>query len=223
MAILMTTSPRCIARLSLYRRLLTELKEEKIDRVYSHELARRAGVSAAQVRRDIMGLGYSGTPNTGYEVQALIDSIAAHIDPPEGQQVALVGVGNLGKALLSYFQGRRAKLRIAAAFDNDPEKAGRVIGGCRCHGVEEIPSVARKEGITVGIVAVPAAVAQETADLLVRAGITGILTFAPVPIEVPPDVYVEHVDITIRLETVAFFALRGKAPRSQRRSSAKGG
>lgn len=219
----MTNSPRCIARLSLYRRLLAEIKEEKTDQVYSHELARRAGVSAAQVRRDIMGLGYSGTPNTGYEVQALINSIAAHIDPPDGQQVALVGVGNLGKALLSYFQGRRAKLRIAAAFDNDPGKTGRVIGGCRCYGMEEIPSVVRKEGITVGIVAVPAAVAQETADLLVRTGITGILNFAPVPIKVQPSIYVEHVDITIRLETVAFFALRGREPRGQTRSGAKGG
>lgn len=216
MAPAMTTSPRCIARLSLYRRLLAELKEEKTEQIYSHELAKRAGVSAAQVRRDIMGLGYSGTPNTGYEVQALINGIAAHIDPPEGLQVALVGVGNLGKAFLSYFQGRRAKLRIAAAFDNDPEKIGQVIGGCRCYGMEEIPSVVRKEGITVGIVTVPAAVAQETADLLVKAGITGILNFAPVPVEVQPSIYVEHVDITIRLETVAFFALRGRAPRSQK-------
>jgi redox-sensing transcriptional repressor len=213
----MTTSPRCVARLSLYRRLLAELQAEKTDRVYSHELARRAGVSAAQVRRDIMGLGYSGTPNTGYEVQALVDSIAAHIDSPEGQQVALVGVGNLGRALLSYFQGRRAKLRIAAAFDNDPEKAGRVIGGCRCYGTGELPGVIRKERITVGIVAVPAAAAQETAELLVKAGVAGLLNFAPVPIEVPPHIYVEHVDITIRLETVAFFALRGRAPRRQRR------
>lgn len=212
----MTISPRCIARLSLYRRLLTDIKEEKTGQIYSHELARRAGVSAAQVRRDIMGLGYSGTPNTGYEIQALINSIAAHIDPPDGQQVALVGVGNLGKALLSYFQGRRAKLRIVAAFDNDPEKTGRVIGGCRCYGMEEIPNVVRKEGITVGIVTVPAAVAQETADLLVRAGVTGILNFAPVPIKVQPSIYVEHVDIIIRLETVAFFARRGREPRSQK-------
>ena len=191
-------SPKTISRLSLYRRLLGHSVAQRIDRIYSHELARCAGISAAQVRRDIMTLGYSGTPNTGYEVQALIDNISEHIDAPEGQQVALVGVGNLGQALLSYFStGRRTNLRIVAAFDTASTKTGRVLYGCRCYRPEEMAQVAQRERISVGIIAVPAEAAQETADQLVQAGATGILNFAPVPIKVPAGVYVENMEITI--------------------------
>lgn len=206
----MTESPRSIARLSLYRRLLTEIQAEGSASVYSHELARRAGVSPAQVRRDIMTLGYSGTPNTGYQVEALTASIAAHIDPAEPQHLALVGVGNLGKALLQYFRGRQSKLHMAATFDTDPEKIGKTIAGCRCHPVAAITKVVLAENITVGILTVPAPHAQESADRLVQAGVSGLLNFAPAPIKVPDQVYVEHMDIAIRLETVAFFALRGR-------------
>jgi redox-sensing transcriptional repressor len=205
-------SPKTISRLSLYRRLLTDYAaNEHAERIYSHGLARLAGVSAAQVRRDIMSVGYSGTPNTGYEIRALIDHISAHIDAPEGQQVALVGVGNLGRAILSYFSGgRRAQLKVVAGFDTAPEKTGRVLLGCRCYPMDQLAEVARRERITIGIIAVPASVAQETADRLVAAGAVGLLNFAPVPIKVPLNVFVENVDITIKLETVAFFALRSR-------------
>ena len=200
-------SPKTISRLSLYRRLLSNGVFAQVDRIYSHELASCAGVSAAQVRRDIMSLGYSGTPNTGYEVQALIDNISEHIDAPEGQQVALVGVGNLGQALLSYFRtGRRTGLKIAAAFDTASAKTGRVLYGCSCYPLEDMAEVIQRERISVGIIAVPAEAAQETVDRLVRAGVNGILNFAPVPIGVPASVYVENMEITIKLETVAFFA-----------------
>ncbi len=205
-----SVSPRTISRLSLFRRLLSEHRgDEGAESVYSHELARWAGVSAAQVRRDIMLLGYSGTPNTGYDTQALIDSISAHIDAQDGQQVALVGIGNLGKAILSYFSsGKKTNLRVVAAFDSAPERTERLLYGCRCHRIEELAAVVRRERISVGIIAVPVEVAQETANRLVAAGITGILNFAPMPLKVAPRVYVENVDITIKLETVAFFADR---------------
>lgn len=202
-------SPKTIARLSLYRRLLSDCRAEQIERVYSHELARRAGVSAAQVRRDIMALGYSGTPNTGYDVQALAENISVHLDAPEGQQVAMVGIGNLGRAVLAYFSGRRAKLKIVAAFDTDPQKTGRVIHGCRCYDIDEIPRVMPDEDISVGIVTVPSAAAQDIADLLVRSGVQGLLNFAPVPLKVPKNVYVEHMDMAIALDKVAFFANKG--------------
>jgi len=199
-------SPKTIARLSLYRRLLIN-SVEQADRIYSHELARRAGVSAAQVRRDIMSLGYSGTPNTGYEVRALVDNISDHIDAPQGQQAALIGVGNLGQALLSYFSsGKGTRLKIIAAFDTASTKTGGVLYGCRCYRIEEITRIVRQEGITVGIIAVPAEAAQETAYQLVAAGVTGILNFAPTPLKVPPYVYIENMDTAIALETVAFFA-----------------
>jgi redox-sensing transcriptional repressor len=203
-------SPKTVSRLSLYRRLLDEYRApEEGACVYSHELARWAGVSAAQVRRDIMLLGYSGTPNTGYEIRALRESIAARIDAPDGQQVALIGIGNLGKAILSYFSsGRKTQLRLVAAFDTLPERTDRLLYGCRCYHVDQLRPVAQRERISVGIITVPVEAAQETADLLVGAGITGILNFAPAPVQVPARVFVENMDITIKLETVAFFAVR---------------
>jgi redox-sensing transcriptional repressor len=200
-------SPRSISRLNLCRHLLATQLSERVERIYSHALGRAAGVSAAQVRRDIMGLGHSGTPNNGYDVRALIDDISDRMDQAGGQQVGLVGVGNLGRAILSYFSsGRKTKLKIVAAFDSEPEKVDRVLYGCRCYSLEQTPQVVRAEEITTGIIAVPAAVAQRTSDQLVSAGITGILNFAPVPITTPPLVYVEQVDITVKLGTVAYFA-----------------
>jgi len=199
-------SDKTIGRLSLYRRLLRRGIPGGCRYIFSHELAALAGVTAAQVRRDIMNIGYSGNPNRGYDVKELAESIGNFLDAPEGQRAALVGVGNLGRAILAYFSGRRPKLSIAAAFDIDPAKCGKVIHGCRCYSVKELGEVVRGKDITVGIITVPASEAQGTADLLVEVGIKGILNFAPVPLRIPPGVYVEDIDMTMSLEKVAYFA-----------------
>ena len=129
---------KTVGRLSLYRRLLSNLLiEKKEEFIFSHQLARVAGVTAAQVRRDMMIIGYSGSPKRGYAIEELIESIGQFLDAPDLQAVALVGVGNLGRAILTYFAGRRPNLKIVAAFDNDPNKAGTVIGGCRCYAMQE--------------------------------------------------------------------------------------
>jgi redox-sensing transcriptional repressor len=202
-------SPRIVKRLSMYRRLLSTQLGEKSERIYSHELGLAAGVSAAQVRRDIMGLGHSGTPNNGYDISALISGISEQIDPPAGQQIALVGVGNLGRAILSYFSSASmTKLRIVAAFDVRSDITNRVLSGCRCYRLDQMAEILPAEQITTGIIAVPAEAAQSIADGLVTSGVLGILNFAPVPIKAPPQVYVEHMEITIKLETVAYFAQR---------------
>jgi len=199
-------SERTIGRLSLYRRLLRELESAGVNNIYSQELARMAGVTAAQVRRDIMAIGYSGSPARGYDVHALGESIGDYLDAPGGQGVALVGIGNLGRAIMAFFSGRRPRLAIVAAFDADPYKVNRVIHGCRCYPAEEIGQVVREQNITVGIITVPASEAQNVAETLVRAGVRGILNFAPVPLRVPAGVYVEQIDMTMALEKVAFFA-----------------
>ena len=199
-------SDKTIGRLSLYRRLLNRLLAEGARNVYSHQLAVIAGVTPAQVRRDIMSIGYSGNPNRGYDVADLVESIGQSLDDPAGQRAALVGTGNLGRALLTYFSGRRPKLSIVAAFDTDPLKFDRVIQGCRCHDAARIPEVVKEQDITVGVITVPAAAAQNVATTLVRAGITGILNFAPVRLAVPAGVYVEDIDLTMALEKVAYFA-----------------
>ena len=118
----------------------------------------------------------------------------------------LVGIGNLGRALMAYFSLRRPRLCIEAAFDVDPKKVGRVIHGVRCHAMDEIDEVCREQGAHVGIIAVPAGNAQAVADSLIRAGVRGLLNFAPVPLHVPDGIYVENMDMTMSLEKVAFFA-----------------
>ncbi|HUS58961.1 MAG TPA: redox-sensing transcriptional repressor Rex [Planctomycetota bacterium] len=197
---------KTIGRLSLYRRLLNGLVASGVKNVYSHELAKMAGVTAAQVRRDMMAVGYSGSPTRGYDVRALVESIGESLDAPEGQGVALVGIGNLGRAIMAYFTGRRPRLSIVAAFDSDPAKVNRVIHGCRCHSTAEMPEVVRDLGIKIAIITVPSSEAQAVTDALVHAGVTGLLNFAPSPLRVPPGVYVEDIDMTMSLEKVAFFA-----------------
>ncbi|KZD20021.1 MAG: hypothetical protein AO396_07390 [Candidatus Fermentibacter daniensis] len=120
--------------------------------------------------------------------------------------MALVGVGNLGRAILTYFSGRRRNLRITASFDVDPLKTGRVINGCRCYSMSELGDVLERGRIKTAILAVPAGKAQETTDALVAAGVRGILNYAPVPLRVPDGVFLEERDMTMSLETVAFFA-----------------
>ncbi|MBP7146207.1 MAG: redox-sensing transcriptional repressor Rex [Acidobacteria bacterium] len=201
-----TISERTIGRLSLYRRLLSELGAEGARNVYSHQLAGRAGCTAAQVRRDLMAIGYTGSPYHGYNVEELAKSIGRFLDHTLEQPVVLVGVGNLGRAILTFYADRHPKLPIAACFDRAPEKVGRLVNGCRCHPVEEMESVVRRLGSHVGILAVPSAAAQDVADRLIQAGVRGILNFAPVRLRVPIDVYVEDLDMTMALEKVAYFA-----------------
>lgn len=208
-------SDKTIGRLSLYRRLLTGLLAEGELSIFSHQLARLAGGTAAQVRRDVMATGYTGSPTKGYDTAELIESIGSFLDDPEGTGAALVGVGNLGRAIMAYFAGRRPKLTITAAFDSDPAKTNRVIHGYRCYPTEELASVVKEQGIQVGIIAVPTAAAQETADLMTEAGITGILNFAPSRLRVRPSVYVEDIDMTMALEKAAYFGRQTRRKQSE--------
>jgi redox-sensing transcriptional repressor len=170
-----------------------------------------AGCTAAQVRRDIMAIGYSGSPTRGYDVRQLIDAIGCFLDDHELQGVALIGVGNLGRALLAYFAGRRPKLAITAGFDADPSKGNRVINGVRCYPMDRLEAIITEQGIRQIIIATPADAAQEVADKAVRAGVRGILNFAPTPLRVREDVYVDNIDMTTSLEKVAYFARSGDA------------
>jgi redox-sensing transcriptional repressor len=202
------TSERTIGRLSLYRRILGHLKTDGRPYIHSHQIAALCGVTPAQVRRDLMSIGYSGSPNRGYDTSELLWSIEDFLYDSKGQNVALVGVGNLGRAILAYFTGRRPRLTVVAAFDNDPAKHSRVILGCRCHPLEQIEPVVRAQGIQVGILTVPASAAQQVAERLVEAGVTGLLNFAPVALRLPLHVHVEDIDLAMSLEKVAFFSRR---------------
>lgn len=207
----MTPSEKTVGRLSVYRRLLMELEAEGQAHVFSHELGARTGATAAQVRRDLMGVEYMGSPSRGYDVKRLLAGLERVLDAPEVEEVTLVGVGNLGRAILAFFQGRRPKLRVTVAFDKDPAKADRVLQGCRCHRMEDLAQVLGERRIRLAILTVPAAAAQGVVEQLVAAGVTGILNFAPTPLRVPLGVFIETVDLTMSLEKVAYFARRGEA------------
>ncbi len=210
-------SEKTVARLALYRRLLVDLVSQGRRSIYSHELAGLAKGSAAQVRRDLMVVGYEGSPSRGYSIDKLIEALSRLLDHPASQKVALVGVGNLGRALLSYFAGRGSQYSVAAAFDADPGKVGHAVNGCPVYAPDRLAEVIEREGIEVAMVAVPAGEAQRTIHDLCGAGITGILNFAPVRVWVPEGVYIEYLDMSMSLERVAFFA-RSKRRTSQRDS-----
>ncbi len=202
----MPSPERTVGRLSLYRRLLQAEQDRGVTNVFSHQLASLAGVTAAQIRRDLTHVGYTGSPRLGYSVGELKDAIEAYLTPAGEERLALVGVGNLGRALLDHFSGRHRRLSIEAAFDKNPEKAGRVILGCRCYPMDELEEVLRREGIVAAIIAVPTDQAQDVADALMLAGVTGILNFAPISLRTRRGVYLESNDLTMAIEKVAFFA-----------------
>ena len=193
-----------IGRLSTYRRILLDHQRRGKNRVFSHEIAELGGFTPAQVRRDIMTIGYNGSPARGYEVAGLVTRIGQVLDCPGGCSFALVGVGHLGQALLAFFDGRNPYLRIGVAFDIDPKYVGKTIHGCPCHAVDELETIIERDRIRMAVLAVPVAVAQEITDRLVAAGVNAILNFVPSRLNVPDGVYVEHVDITVSLERVAF-------------------
>ena len=194
-----------IGRLSLYRRLLLDLSAGGMRQIYSHQLASAAVASPAQVRRDLMMIGFTGSPRKGYAVEELIGAVNTVLAQSVETSVALVGVGNLGRAILAYY-GNRQPIRFAAAFDRALEKTGRILHGCRCYPADQMAEVIERDAIHVGVIAVPAGEAQAVADQLVLAGVKGILNFAPVRLRVPAGLYVENVDLMMALDRVAYYA-----------------
>ncbi len=201
----LTIPVNTLGRLSLYRRLLLEQLGAGARQVYSHQLASLAVSKPAQVRRDLMTIGFTGSPRKGYAIAELVAAINAVLARSVETAVALVGVGNLGRAILAYYANRQP-VRFAAAFDRAPEKTGRVLHGCRCFGIEQMADIIGREQIHVGVIAVPASEAQGIADQLVLAGVKGILNFAPVRLRVPAGLYVENVDLMMALDKVAYYA-----------------
>lgn len=206
-------SEKTVSRLSLYRRLLTESVPRERHYVYSHELAAMVNVTPSQVRRDIMVTGCYGNPSRGYRKDELLQAIAQVVDANQVQNLGLVGIGKLGGALLGYFQGRRPNLRVVAAFDVNRDKVDRLYHGIPCYHLDRLEEVIRREGINTGIVTVPGSEAQAVAERMVVAGVTGILNFAPAPLQLPPNVYVEAIDMAVALEKVAFYARQNAAHR----------
>lgn len=197
---------KTVERLSQYRRALLLILSKEKTHVFSHEIAQMLHITPVQVRRDLMLIGYSGNLRKGYDIKELIELIGKIIDTEKGQKVAVVGLGNLGKAIISYFRGKRTKLTIVAAFDVNSDKIDRVYNGVPCHHVDLLSEIIKRENISIGIITVPAEQAPTIAETLVLSGIKGILNFTPKPLNVSPYVYLEEYDMITSLEKVAFFA-----------------
>jgi redox-sensing transcriptional repressor len=196
---------KTVERLSQYRRTLLIANATGKHHIFSHELAALQHITSVQVRRDIMLIGYSGTLRQGYDVKELIEIIGKIIDSKEGQKVAVIGIGNLGRAIIGYFSGKRTKLTVVAGFDLNPEKVDKAYAGVWCYHFDKLTEIIKKENITIAVLTVPANEAANVADLLVMAGIKGILNFTPKPINVPSNVHLEEYDIITSLEKLAYF------------------
>lgn len=196
---------KTIERLSQYRRALLLCLEQGKTHIFSHEIAKIQHITSVQVRRDLMLIGYSGTLRKGYNIQQLIDLIGTIIDSQDGINVAIVGMGNLGRALINYFEGKRHKLIINAGFDNNPNKVGTNVAGVPCYSINDMTPVINEKNIQIGIITVPGSQTTDIAAKLVEAGIKGIVNYTPKPIDVPDDVYLEEYDMITTLEKVAFY------------------
>lgn len=196
---------RTVERLSEYRRSLLQCLEEGKTHIYSHELAELHHNTAVQVRRDIMFIGYTSMQRKGYDVRELIHVIGDILDSEKGLNVAVIGIGNLGRAVTTYFVGKRSKLNIIATFDVDTTKIDRVIAGVKCYSLSRLKEVVESQNVSIAIMTVPADSAVEVSEQLVEAGIKGVLNFTTVPLNLAPTVYLDEYDMITSLEKVAYF------------------
>jgi redox-sensing transcriptional repressor len=193
-----------VSRLSLYLRELQHLVRDGEATISSSGLGQRLGLTDAQVRKDLAYFGQFGYPGVGYRCEELVAAIRRILGTDRGWSVAMVGVGNLGRALLGYKGFSQQGFHIVAAFDVDPERIGSHIEDVPVFHLDRLAEIVRQQRIRIGLIAVPAASAQVVADALVAAGVEGVLNFAPVTISLPQGVNLVGVDLAIELEQLTF-------------------
>jgi redox-sensing transcriptional repressor len=205
-----------VNRLSLYLRELQHLLRDGHETTSSNQLGRMLGFSDAQVRKDLAYFGHFGYPGIGYRCDELIKAIRGILGTDRGWPVAMIGTGNLGRALLGYKGFGNQNFRIVAAFDIDPAKVGQPIDGVEVHHFDDLAEVIAQRQIKLAMIVVPAPAAQAVADRLVAAGIEGIVNFAPVTLVLPESVNQVGVDLAIELEQLSFAVVsRQKSGRSE--------
>lgn len=203
-----TAVPKAVVtRLSLYLRELEHLVRDGHATTSSTQLGRVLGFTDAQVRKDLAYFGHFGYPGIGYRCDELIVAVRRILGTDQAWTVALVGAGNLGRALLGYRGFQQRGFSFVAAFDIDPAKIGSLIEGLRVQHLDRLSQMAQENRIRLGMIAVPAVAAQSVADRLLAAGVEGILNFAPVTLSLPASISQAGVDLAIELEQLAFSVL----------------
>ena len=197
-----------MARLPVYLRALSALAESGVSTVSSEELAVAAGVNSAKLRKDLSHLGSYGTRGVGYDVDYLRYQISRELGLSQDWAVVIVGLGHLGHALANYGGFVSRGFAIRALVDADPSLVGAEVAGLQVRPLSELERLVRKHGIAIGVIATPAAGAQEVCDRLVAAGVSSILNFAPTVLVVPDEVEVRKVDMSIELQILAFHEQR---------------
>lgn len=196
---------KTVYRLSIYQRCLQRLRENAVETVSSEALSKAAGVKSAQLRKDLAHLGNFGTRGLGYNVESLSGMIGQTLGTTRLQPVILVGVGNLGSALLRYSGFNKEGFEIVAAFDAAPEYVRETGTTTLILNAAQLPQFVKEHSVKLAILAVPAPVAQQVVNELVSTGIQAILNFAPVVLEVPEQVVVNNVDLAVELENLSYF------------------
>lgn len=193
-----------VTRLPLYLRVLGEAAGS-IGTISSEDLASRAGVNAAQVRKDLSYLGSYGTRGVGYDVDYLVRQINRRLGLDAQRRVAIVGCGNLGQALAGYGGFPARGFHVVAAFDADPAKVGVRVGGALVEPASAMAEVLKEKEVDIAVITTPAPAAQAVADILVEAGVRSILNFAPTTVVVPGEVVLRQVDLAIELQILSFY------------------
>ncbi len=207
-----------VGRLPIYLRALFDVLADRGSTVSSETLARLSGVNAAQVRKDLSYLGTYGTRGVGYDVRYLMVQISRELGLTQDWPVAIIGFGNLGHALMNYKGFAERGFHVVAVFDTEKSKIGEKAGILIVQHIDELSVVAESQEIAIAIIATPALAAQDVADQVVEAGITSILNFAPCIINVPAEVSVRKVDLSMELQILSFYEQRTKESPVARRS-----
>src|SRR4051812_29558674 len=200
-----------VARLPEYLRALHHLADTGFETVSSEGLATAAGVNSAKLRKDLSHLGSYGTRGVGYDVEYLVYQISRALGLTQHYSVVIIGVGNLGHALANYAGFASRGFRIAALVDADKRRVGELIHGLEVRHLDELETVVKEHEVSIGVIATPAAAAQEVCDRLVACGVTSVLNFAPAVLSVPESVQVRKVDLSIELQILAFHEQRKAA------------
>lgn len=207
---------KTVTRLSIYLRCLEELENDRKVSVSSKQFADRFGLNSAQVRKDLAYFGQFGVRGLGYYITSLRHSLEKILGLKRAWEVALVGLGNLGSALIRYKGFREKGFSISAVFDQDPVKIGRRVEGIEVMDTSKIVLVIRKRKIKIAILAVPAVTAQAVLNLLVEAGITAVLNFVPAQLTVPDSVKLQNVDLAVLLKTLSYHTARTEQSASRK-------
>lgn len=194
-----------VARLPLYLRALVELQEQAIGTVSSGDLAAASGVNPAKLRKDLSHLGSFGTRGVGYPVKELVDGISGALGVTDDRALAIVGLGNLGRALAAYGGFEDRGFHVAALLDAAPELVGTQVGGRTVEDAADLEQIVEERGVTIAVLATPAGAAQQVAERLVEAGVTALLNFAPTHIDVPEQITLRKVDLSVELQILSFY------------------